>query len=100
MKSGYKIKWTNNALTELKNTYQYLEENWTLKELHKLSIDIERTISLIYNNKNIFPFSDKTNIRKAVITKYNTMYYREGAEKTIEIISFFSNRQNPKKRKL
>jgi len=31
MKSGYKIEWTDHALSELKQTYQYLEENWTSK---------------------------------------------------------------------
>ncbi len=29
MKSGYKIEWTDNALSELRNTYKYLEDNWT-----------------------------------------------------------------------
>jgi len=100
MKSGYKIEWTDNALSELKKTYQYLEENWTAKDLTKLSFDIERTISLISKNPNMFPMSDKANIRKAVIKKLNTMYYREKEGDRIEILSFFSNRQSPVRRKL
>lgn len=33
MKSGYKILWTDHALSELENTVIYLEENWTEREL-------------------------------------------------------------------
>ena len=47
MESGYNIVWTDNALSELRITYRYIEENWTEKELIKLSEEIERTISLI-----------------------------------------------------
>lgn len=100
MKSGYKIQWTDNALNELKATYKHLEENWTEKELRNLSTEIERTIKLISNNPQIFPISDKMNIRKAVIKKLNTLYYRETEKNIIEILSFFSNKQNPSKRKI
>jgi plasmid stabilization system protein ParE len=100
MKSGYEIKWTDNALSELKDTYKYLEDNWTTKELNALSTDIEHTISLISNNPNVFPISDRTDVRRVVIKRFNTLYYREREGKRVEILSFFSNRQNPKKRKL
>jgi len=100
MKSGYKIEWTDNALEELKTIYQYLEKNWTEKELRNLSTEIERTIKLISNNPKIFPVSDKMNVRRVVIKKLNTLYYREVKEYKVEILSFFSNRQNPIKRNL
>lgn len=29
MKSGYKILWTDHAISELKDTIEHLEENWT-----------------------------------------------------------------------
>lgn len=41
-----------------------------------------------------FLLSDFIGIRKVVIKKFNTLYYRQ-KEDRIEIISFFSNRQNP-----
>ncbi|MBI9036609.1 MAG: type II toxin-antitoxin system RelE/ParE family toxin [Bacteroidales bacterium] len=99
MKSGYKIKWTDNALTELEKIYQYLEENWTSEELNKLSLEIERTVNLISNYPNIFPVSERKNIRKVIVKRFNTLYYREKGQ-TIEILSFFSNRQSPEKRLL
>ena len=81
-------------------TIEYLEENWTERELKSLAFEIEKTLSLISHNPNIFQVSEiKKDIRRAVISKLNTMYYRVNGE-TVEILSFFSNRQNPKKRKL
>ena len=99
MKSGYKIEWTDNALTELRQTFNYLEQNWTERELKKISFEIERIIRLISIDPKIFPISDKRAIRRVVIKKLNTLYYREKNDAIIEIISFFSNRQHPEKRK-
>ena len=100
MKNGYKILWTDHALKELANTITYLEENWTAKELQNLAVKIEETLLLISQNPYLFQVSDvKKDIRRVVILTYNTLYYRVKNNK-IEIISFFSNRQNPKKRKL
>lgn len=83
-----------------KKTIEYLEENWTEKELRTLAEGIEEKLVLISQNPNLFQASDnKKNIRRVVIQTYNTLYYRFENEQ-IEIISFFSNRQNPKRRKL
>jgi plasmid stabilization system protein ParE len=100
MKNGYKILWTDNALKELEKTIAYLEENWTEKELRKLAIHLEKTLSLISQNPYIFQSSEtKKDIRRTVILSLNTLYYRV-SENTVEILSFFSNRQNPEKRKI
>ena len=100
MKNGYRIEWTDNALSELRVTFEYIEKNWTEKELRKLSNEIERTVNLISNNPNLFPITESRNVRKAVIKKLNTIYYREKENNKVEILSFFSNRQNPNKRKI
>ena len=100
MKNGYKILWTNHALKELEDTISYLEEKWTDKELQNLAIKMEETLLLISHNPNLFQVSEvKKDILRVVILTYNTLYYRV-KNNQIEIISFFSNRQNPKKRKL
>ena len=99
MESGYKILWTDHALEELEKTYSYLELNFSSKELNALSIAIDNTLKIIEREPNLFPLSDNIGIRKAVVKRYNSMYYRI-LDDTIQIISFFSNRQNPSKRKL
>ena len=99
MESGYRILWTDHALNELSETYEYLEANFTEREMKKLSVKIDKTLKLISHNPGLFSISEFEGIRKIVIEKFNTMYYRE-KNNYIEIISFFSNRQNPTKRKL
>ena len=99
MKSGYKIFWTEHAASELEKTIQYLQTEFSDKEISKLLIKLEETLELISINPKIFPISDKRGIHKVILLKYNSMYYRE-INNTVEILSFFSNRQNPKKRKL
>ena len=100
MKSGYKILWTDHALSELKETIEYLENNWTEKELRKFSAKLDHTIELISKTPEIFPDSyDKKGIRKAVVEKYHNIYYRIGVN-SIEILSLFPNRKNPRQKKI
>ena len=100
MKNGYKIKWTVHALNELKETFDYLDANWTEREMNKLGIEIEKTLKLISINPELFPtIRNMKNVRRALVTKQNTLYYRTN-NKIIEVLSFFSNRKNPDKLKL
>ncbi len=78
MKSSYNINWTNHALNEFKEDFDYLEANWTKKELRKLSIEIEKTLELISINPELFPKTrKKKSVRRVVITKHNTLCYRK-----------------------
>ena len=54
MINGYKILWTDFALKELEKTIEYLEENWTEKELKNLAENIEEKLALISQNPNLF----------------------------------------------
>ncbi|AWA30988.1 hypothetical protein HYN48_13360 [Flavobacterium magnum] len=100
MTNGYKILWTDFALGELEKTIEYLQENWTDRELRNLAWAIEETLNLLSHNPNLFQASEiKKEIRRVIVANHNTLYYRVN-DNTIEILSFFSNRQSPKKRKL
>jgi len=99
MVNGYNIFWTDHALNELSNTIEYLEENWTKKDLKNFAIKLDNALKLISTNPYIFQNSELTGIRRAVVAKHNSLYYRLNNE-TIEILSFFSHSQNTNKRKL
>ncbi len=62
MKSGYKILWTDHALSELVKTIEYLESNFPGKQLEKLSQKIESIVSLISQNPRLFSKSDKKSL--------------------------------------
>jgi plasmid stabilization system protein ParE len=99
MKNGYNIFWTPNALNELEETIKYLQDNFTDKEIKKLADKIEIFTETIFYNPYLFPKSSSKNIHKAIILKFNTVYYRV-TDRNVEILSFFSNRQSPAKRKI
>ena len=99
MEKGFEILWTDLALEELSETVEYLEREFSQKEIDILGDEIERITSITSQNPNIFPNSDRLQTRKAVILKFNTLYYRIMNDK-IEIVSFFLNRQSPDKMKL
>ena len=99
MEKGFEILWTDLALEELSETVGYLKREFSQKETDILGDEIERISSIISQNPNIFPNSDRLKTRKAVILKFNTLYYRIMNDK-IEIVSFFLNRQSPDKMKL
>lgn len=99
MKSGYRVFWTDHALDELRNTVEYLELNFTDREIRNLSEKIESTLRLVSANPQIFPETEESvGIRRVVIARFNTMYYRVNNNQ-VEILSFFSNRQAPDKRR-
>ena len=99
MKGGYKILWTDHALSELEKTIEYVKSNFSNKQVEKLSQKIESIVYLISQNPALFSKSHQQGIYKVTILKFNTMYYRIQGD-NIEILSFFSNRQDPQKRKL
>jgi plasmid stabilization system protein ParE len=86
-------------LSELEETIEYLQKNFLDKEIAKLARKIESFSEIISQNPYIFPKSEQTNIHKAIILTFNTVYYRI-KDNNVEILSFFSNRQSPVKRKL
>jgi plasmid stabilization system protein ParE len=100
MKNGYEIFWTDEAKRNLDNIISYLVENWTEKELHTYFFRLERRIGLIAERPLIFPETKfHKNIRRTVLSKYTTIYYRIN-QKTIDILTLFHGQQSPKRLKI
>ena len=98
MKSGYEVFWSKRADRGLLKTYKYLAEHWTDKEIRSLSREIERTIELITQNPELFQNTSVPNVRRAVVKKLNSIFFHVDANnKRVTILSFFNNRQKPKK---
>ncbi|MGD1320050.1 hypothetical protein [Chryseobacterium sp. 2R14A] len=54
MKSGYNILWSPNALSELEETIEYLQKNFSDKELAKLARKIESFSEIISKTPTYF----------------------------------------------
>jgi plasmid stabilization system protein ParE len=91
------VIWSDRAITEYRNTILYLLDNWSEKEALNLRKETDRQILRIITHTQQFAFiSKKRKVRKCVITKHNTLFFRETA-KEIQIISFFDTRQHSSK---
>jgi len=100
MKSGYKLQWSDQALSDLKNIINYLTEHWTQREIQNFARRLDKRLNLIVANPALFPKTSKRkDIRKSVLTKHTVIYY-EKREKVVTIVTLFDPRQNPKKLKL
>jgi plasmid stabilization system protein ParE len=96
MKSTYKLIWSDEALKNLKSIISYLENNWTHKEISKFSQSLDHQLNLIAQNPRLFPKVNKSGLRKSVLSKQISIYYRQ-VKNEVRIFSIFDNRQNPEK---
>ncbi|MCB8994707.1 MAG: type II toxin-antitoxin system RelE/ParE family toxin [Bacteroidales bacterium] len=92
-----KIIWSPLSERDFDSILNYLAENWdgiVVQKFISLTFELVRQISI---NPKQFPLILKSKkIRKCVLTKHNTLFYRE-TNKTIEVLRIFDNRQDPKK---
>ena len=93
------IIWSPASEEDLNKIIEYLKLNWSLRIVSKFINSIDESVRLIKENPKIFPFINKDlGIRKCVITKQNTLFYRE-KNNNIEIIRVFDTRQDTNKLK-
>lgn len=91
------IIWSPLAEKDFDSILEYLEKNWGEKVIESFIDLTEKLIFQISLNPKLFPtIHKKEKIRKCVITKHNTMYYREQKD-FIAILRIFDNRQDPEK---
>lgn len=92
-----KIQWTPQAEKGLDTVLEYLDGNWTVKEIFNLESKIIELTERISKYPKICPPSDKhPNLRKGLVDKNNYIIYRiRPRKKVIEIINFRGSKQKP-----
>ena len=92
-----RIIWSPQAENDFHNIASYLHDNWDAKTVNLFIALVDHLVLLISNNPLQFPkINAEYNIRKCVVTKHNSIYYRV-AEKQIEVLRIFDTRQDPDK---
>lgn len=93
------IVWSELADKDFENILGYLEEEWSKAVVIQF---IDLTFSIVEQiaiHPKQFPVIFKSKkIRKCVLTKHNTLFYRESKDR-VEILRIFDTRQDPKKLK-
>ena len=94
-----KIEWTHEAEKHLDTIIEYLEKNWTEKEIRIFFEKLEEGLSIIKSK----PLQQKKSIRKPRTHEYQlstqtTLFYCFDT-KTVTVLALWSNKMNPKKLK-
>ena len=93
-------RWSKEAEDTFDDIIAYLTTNWTEKEIQNFVRKVHKVIVQIEKNPYQFKTSQVQKIRKAFITKNNSLFYFVNEEDGfIELYTFWDNRQNPKELK-
>ena len=89
------VIWSPLSENDFENILSYLEKNWGTKVASNFIDLVENIINQISLNPKQFPICYKRKkVRKSVLTKHNTLYYRD-SKINIEILRIYDTRQDP-----
>lgn len=89
------IKWSSKADDDFVKILDYLLSKWNKKVCLNFIEKVDSCIIIIGKNPKLFSLiNEELQVRKCVITKHNSIYYRETLNR-IEILRIYDNRQNP-----
>ena len=89
------LVWSPSAESDFANILEYLNENWDEIVANHFIDLTEEILEQISINPRQFPvISKKEKIRKCVLTKHNSLFYRE-SKSQIEILRIYDTRQDP-----
>jgi len=89
------IIWSHFAENDFENILDYLDKNWERKVATNFIDLTENILNQISLNPKQFPICYKRKkVRKCVLTKHNTLFYRD-TKLYIEILRIYDSRQDP-----
>lgn len=94
------IIWTTIAKNDYWNNIEYLESEWTLKDVYNFMDKTDDLIELVTKQNLIFKPAKYKDVYHVPVTKQITLYYRVLENEKIELLRFWNTYQNPKKLKL
>jgi len=92
------IRWTQESVDTFDKTIEYLEREWTEKEVYNFIQATARVIQFISEYPAMFRKTSKRNVHEALITPHNLLIYKVYSS-DITLITFWDTRQHPRKKK-
>lgn len=92
------IAWSPTAIKSFQRVIDYLEQEWTQREVFRFVSKTEITIKLIASNQVKFRSSGRENVHEVLVTKHNLLIYRIDKNR-VQLLRFYDTRQNPRKKK-
>lgn len=95
-----RVIWTPEVTATFNQNITFLEENWYESVIANFISKTDGAILFISRSPASFPVVDKAKgVRKILVVKQITPYYKV-VDKTIFLLTFWNNYQDPKKLKL
>ncbi|RVU01988.1 hypothetical protein EOD41_08530 [Mucilaginibacter limnophilus] len=95
---AFDVIWSAEAEKSYSKILLYLQKNWTDREVNHFVKRVNILIKNITQQPYLFKPSSTKQIRKAVIGKQNSLFYLVRNHQII-LLTFWDNRQHPKKNK-
>jgi plasmid stabilization system protein ParE len=93
------IIWSPLSEKDFARILEYLDKEWDEKVVNQFIEITNNFLEQISINPKQFPLiHKKMKVRKCVITKQNTLFYRDSKQQ-IDILRIYDTRQDPKKLK-
>ena len=96
MPAAYKVIWSPKAKLTYFSIIEYLDGNWTEKEIKSFVVRTEEIINHISQFPEHFPYTKANDTFKCVLIPQISLFYRL-RQSQIELLIFWDNRQNPAK---
>jgi plasmid stabilization system protein ParE len=96
-----RVIWTPESLETLNSNLDYLLAEWNDDVALKFLDRVDEVISVIKLTPEIYPLLNKNDqIRRCVVVKQITLYFRVVSTEQIDLLTFWNNFQNPEFLKL
>lgn len=92
------IRWTVEAESSFARVIEYLEQNWTDREIENFISATEVILTHISRYPRMFRKAQKTNTYEVLITYHNLLIYKI-YHTHIDLLLFWDTRQDPKRKK-
>jgi hypothetical protein len=94
------IIWTERAKFDYWSNIDYLERQWTLKEVYAFLDKVAEIMEVLAKENITFKPTKYKNTFQVPVTKQITLFYSVLQNKDIQLLSFWNTYQNPQKLEL
>lgn len=94
-----RIIWTNRAKSDYWNNIDYLEKEWTIREVERFTDKTDEILEKLAKENLKFKPTEYKNIFQVPIVKQITLFYKKTPEE-LHLLRFWNTYQNPENLKL
>jgi plasmid stabilization system protein ParE len=87
-----RLSWTPEAVDSLEEIFNYIELEFGHASAQKFAALVSRVLEQLVQYPNMFPSASTHHVRRGVIGKHTTVYYRIDGD-LIELLLFWNNRK-------